>query len=163
MRLSPLFRLHALTWVGTFYSRNYLFGVLPVSFCCFFSMAFLGDFQSTIFSVYLGSLSSEFMENAAQTSAGVATSDEPLDGGPSSMSTSWLPMMSLLVAITMTTIASVVARRAYMQVLCELKTTEEAHGKGVTLSIRKRRKRRPSLMRSSEEAAALVAIPLNVT
>lgn len=41
--------------------KNYIFGVLPVSFKCFFSMAFLGDLQSTFFSVYLGSISKDIL------------------------------------------------------------------------------------------------------
>jgi len=120
--------------------KNYLFGVLPVSFWCFFSMAFLGDLQSTLFSVYLGSISSNLLENASQE-AGI----DMTMGGASS----WIPVVSIMVAVFMTTLASIVARRAYLQVLCEFRSEEVATQSGRVITVRKRRKRRPSSFRSA--------------
>ncbi|GBG24386.1 Hypothetical Protein FCC1311_006042 [Hondaea fermentalgiana] len=124
-------------WRVTFLSRfivmpvqikNYLFGVLPVTFRCFFLMAFLGDFQSILFSVYLGSVSQTLLEAGASRGAsgkGDSTSSTANESGETSTNhESWLPMLSLLLAIIMTTIASIVARRSYMRVLAELKTEE---------------------------------------
>jgi len=119
-------------WKVTFLSRfivmpvqvkNMFWGVLKVEFKCFFFMAFLGDLQSTIFGVYLGSLSQNLLENnimkTKQSASAVRVVNMDEDS-PNSTSARWLWLVSLGLAITMTTFASIIARRAYMEVLCDI-------------------------------------------
>jgi hypothetical protein len=112
-------------------------------------MAFLGDAQSILFSTYLGSISKSVLEAAAKgaTAISAATAADQqlrtpppgpqvvigvveLENGQFDLETDttagWLPVLSLLVAASMTTIASVVARRAYLQVLCDIKLDQAA-------------------------------------
>lgn len=112
-------------------------------------MAFLGDAQSILFSTYLGSISKSVLEAAAKgaiaISAATAADQQlrtpppgpqvvigvvELENGQFDLETDttagWLPVLSLLVAASMTTIASVVARRAYLQVLCDIKLDQAA-------------------------------------
>jgi hypothetical protein len=126
-----------------------VFGVLPVSPPCFFLMAFLGDAQSILFSTYLGSISKSVLEAAATGASAISTATAAnqqhkapppgpqvvigvveLENGQFDLETGstagWLPVLSLIVAASMTTIASVVARRAYLQVLCDIKLDQAA-------------------------------------
>jgi len=137
-------------WKVTFLSRfivmpvqikNYLFGVLPVTFKCFFTMAFLGDFQSTLATVYIGSVSSSILENA---------------GDSENTKNSWLSMFSLFTAILMTTIASIVARRAYTRVIADLKTSSFSNN-GSSQVVRRRSRRTLSSFRSIPEGDAGLA------
>jgi len=92
--------------------KNYLFGVLPVSFRCFFSMALLGDLQSAVFTVYLGSVSTTLLVDHPSLKATEDSFWTKMEG--------FLPVVSLIVAATMTTIASIVARRSYVKVLADI-------------------------------------------
>jgi len=124
-------------WKVTFLSRfvfmpvqlkNYVFGVLQVSFKCFFFMALVGDFQSALFAVYLGSLSKNVIDSTVNTNKNAITNtdvqvtnldqqhqNEGLDGTQKIL---WV--VSVVLAITMTTVASIVARRAYNKVIRDM-------------------------------------------
>jgi hypothetical protein len=130
-------------------------------------MAFLGDTQSILFSTYLGSISKSVLESAAKgaiaISAATAADQQlrtpppgpqvvigvvELENGQFDLETGttagWLPVLSLLVAASMTTIASVVARRAYLQVLCEIKLDQAA----AVRKLKRERRRSSSLAHS---------------
>mmetsp|Transcript_3582 Transcript_3582/g.7907 ORF Transcript_3582/g.7907 Transcript_3582/m.7907 type:complete len:533 (-) Transcript_3582:280-1878(-) len=153
-------------WKVTFLSRfivmpvqikNYLFGVLPVTFPCFFIMSFLGDFQSTVFSVYLGSVSQTILDtstNSRPLKSGAVSNGSELASEADAVADSWLPMLSLILAVAMTTLASIVARRSYMRVLAELKA-EDAVTPNHRLSTHSSRRTRT--MRSFEASSS----PLN--
>jgi hypothetical protein len=112
-------------------------------------MAFLGDAQSILFSTYLGSISKSVLEAAATGASAISAATAAnqqlktpppgpqvvigvveLENGQFDLETGstagWLPVLSVIVAASMTTIASVVARRAYLQVLCDIKLDQAA-------------------------------------
>mmetsp|Transcript_7071 Transcript_7071/g.9233 ORF Transcript_7071/g.9233 Transcript_7071/m.9233 type:complete len:249 (-) Transcript_7071:648-1394(-) len=121
-------------WKVTFLSRfvfmpvqlkNYVFGVLPVSFKCFFFMALIGDFQSAVFAVYLGSLSKNVLDSTVTlgTTEGGETvhlQDGSKDDSAEKSAQHFFWIISVVLAVSMTTIASIIARRSYNKVIRDL-------------------------------------------
>lgn len=97
--------------------KNYLFGVLPVSFRCFFLMMLLGDLQSACVGVYLGSLSSTLL--AEQGAAEVET-QETEARRQFERKEKLFSILGFCVALVMSVVASMIAKNAYNKALNEI-------------------------------------------